>query len=415
MQRLLAFVFFSLMAALGEKSLSEACYAKARRFVSDGPVDVKYYLHTRENGGTPTVLTGNIPNVSDTHYRSDRPTKFIIHGFRSQGDLPWVLEMANALLQAEDLNVFAVDWREGAASVVGVTYIKAKNNCRTVGQIVGEFVTKLGQPPNMTHIIGHSLGAHAAGFAGMTAQSEANLTIARISGLDPAGPLFRGNPPADRLDRSDATFVDVIHTETFILGIKEPVGHVDFYPNEGWLQPGCFLSELSACSHSRAQDFFTESISSECQFLAYRCHSWDTFIRNQQLLCDDCSHIGLNGACSVMGYHSVNYRNYAGDSMYLMTKNADIPPHCRTGRARRDTETEQCVQSLDSDLRQEIRDYVDSIADMKEMGLQEDFCSMYSVMEAGVANITAPVTNCGPEDIPVILEYIAGTLGGAYE
>lgn len=32
-------------------------------------------------------------------------------------------------------------------------------------------------------------------------------------GLDPAGPLFNGRPPEDRLDPGDAQFVDVIHSD----------------------------------------------------------------------------------------------------------------------------------------------------------------------------------------------------------
>ena len=60
-----------------------------------------------------------------------------------------------------------------------------------------------------------------------------------IVGLDPAGPLFASTPPAVRLDPSDATFVDVIHTDAKRWGIEQPCGHIDFYPNGGVNQVGC--------------------------------------------------------------------------------------------------------------------------------------------------------------------------------
>lgn len=59
-------------------------------------------------------------------------------------------------------------------------------------------------------------------------------------GLDPAKPLFNYLPVYKRLDLSDATFVDIIHTCGGIYGIFQPIGDADFYPNGGInIQPGC--------------------------------------------------------------------------------------------------------------------------------------------------------------------------------
>ncbi len=65
------------------------------------------------------------------------------------------------------------------------------------------------------HIIGFSLGAHVSGFAGAELPG-----LSRITGLDPAGPLFESQHPKARLDSTDANFIDVIHSngENLILG-----------------------------------------------------------------------------------------------------------------------------------------------------------------------------------------------------
>jgi pancreatic triacylglycerol lipase len=77
--------------------------------------------------------------------------------------------------------------------------------------------TNYGLDPNDVHLIGHSLGAHTAGYAG----EKLGGNIGRITGLDPAEPYFQGMPSHLRLDYMDAKLVDVIHTDgksIFFLG-----------------------------------------------------------------------------------------------------------------------------------------------------------------------------------------------------
>lgn len=51
--------------------------------------------------------------------------------------------------------------------------------------------------------------------------------------MDPALPLFINAPPSDKLDASDAEFVDVYHSNAFVQGQIERCGTVDFYMNGG--------------------------------------------------------------------------------------------------------------------------------------------------------------------------------------
>jgi len=74
----------------------------------------------------------------------------------------------------------------------------------------------VGLNPKHVHLIGHSLGAHTAGYAGERIEG-----LGRITGLDPAEPYFQGMPSHSRLDPTDAQLVDVIHTDgssIFLLG-----------------------------------------------------------------------------------------------------------------------------------------------------------------------------------------------------
>lgn len=57
---------------------------------------------------------------------------------------------------------------------------------------------------------GISLGAHGAGYAGSVLRIQYNITLGRITGLDPAGPYFTDLPISVRLDPTDAAVVDTV-------------------------------------------------------------------------------------------------------------------------------------------------------------------------------------------------------------
>lgn len=91
--------------------------------------------------------------------------------------------------------------------------------------------------------MGHSLGAHVAGHGGKAVQVLTNgLKVAKVYGLDPAGPGFKDDEET-RLNENDAKVVVVIHTNGGGAGIGEAIGSINFYPNGGLnIQPGCRTS-----------------------------------------------------------------------------------------------------------------------------------------------------------------------------
>ncbi|KAG8228722.1 hypothetical protein J437_LFUL009404 [Ladona fulva] len=269
-------------------------------------INTRFILYTRKNPAEGQVLSAhNDQSIRKSHFDPAKPTKVIIHGFIDTPLSSWVKEMRRELLRAGDWNIFVVDWAGGSLPL----YTQATANTRLVGLELGFFINYLqknfGLEPRNVHMIGHSLGAHTAGYAG-----ERIKGLGRITGLDPAEPYFQGMPPFVRLDPTDADFVDVIHTDgrSILLlgyGMSQPCGHADFYPNNGKEQPGCDLVEataplpltlvkegleeasrvLVACNHIRAIKLFIDSINSMCPYMAHNCDSYEHYLQNLLIVC----------------------------------------------------------------------------------------------------------------------------------
>ncbi|XP_055383739.1 endothelial lipase-like [Condylostylus longicornis] len=218
--------------------------------------------------------------------------KIIIHGWRAHRNHIAVTPIRDAYLLKGHDAVFMADW--GSASAI--LYFDSRYFVKPVGlkiaKMIEKFVRKQKIELSQIHLIGHSLGAHIAGNIGQ----YFNGTIGRITGLDPAGPLFE-DFVKDGLMPKHAKFVDCIHTDAPILGQYLQRGHVDFYPNYGKFgQPGCEFLDLitgTSCSHYRAPLFFAESIELPHNFPAFSCSS-------QNLLTQRCNTAKSNNI-AVMG------------------------------------------------------------------------------------------------------------------
>ncbi|KAL1023096.1 hypothetical protein UPYG_G00036360 [Umbra pygmaea] len=188
------------------------------------------------------VVPGIAESLKECKFKSTSKTFLVIHGWTVSGLFEsWVGKLVSALYEREqDANVIVVDWLYTAQNHYPVVAQKTK----IVGQEIAHFIDWLEEATNIhlknLHLIGYSLGAHVAGFAG----SHTSNKVGRITGLDPAGPDFEGEHAHRRLSPDDAHFVDVLHTFSqgslgLSIGIQQPVGHVDIYPNGGSFQPGC--------------------------------------------------------------------------------------------------------------------------------------------------------------------------------
>ncbi|XP_077270569.1 pancreatic triacylglycerol lipase [Temnothorax americanus] len=245
-----------------------------------------FKLYTRENPfGEEQLFLNNTEVLYASHFNESRPTKFIVHGFSDTGNEGWIRDLIDAYLLYQDVNVIVVGW----GILASEAYPVAAKNTRLVGEYLGQFLDFLNRDSNLeykdVHISGHSLGSCVAGFAGAYHDGR----VGRITGLDPASPLFETISgivdPEYRLDPTDAQFVDVIHTSGPVFGFLAPLGHADFYPNNGKIpQPGCsFMPTITYCSHSRAHQLMTESIGSTVGFKARMCDSWEKY---KEQLCD---------------------------------------------------------------------------------------------------------------------------------
>lgn len=196
-------------------------------------------------------------------------------------DFNWMSDVGLEWAVNFDSNVCLVDWTKYARA----GYFHTVNHYLIpVADFIVQFIRYIEQSSEIRSrdliFAGHSLGAHIAGLVGRQFRGELKMIIA----LDAAGPLFTRpflKDSLDRLDHTDADYVIAIHSCDGLLGVNIPIGHQDFFLNDGrFPQPGCtFQAVISGeendpvrCSHFRAVDYFKSSLTGK-KCIGYQCRS----------------------------------------------------------------------------------------------------------------------------------------------
>ncbi|KAK1806189.1 hypothetical protein P4O66_000081 [Electrophorus voltai] len=227
-------------------------------FIGTSP-DVRLLLYTTTHNFSREPL-----------FNVTQPTNFVIHGYRPTGAPPvWIDHITHLLVAQANMNILVVDWNHGVANL---NYFTTVANTRYTATNITGFIQRMrdeGASLDSIHLIGVSLGAHVAGYIGAMLGGR----VGRITGLDPAGPMFTGVPPEECLNPSDAQFVDVLHTDM------------------NW-------RSYFVCDHQRFGFLYLCALNHTCSIIAY-----SDFLSGQCLQCEAFK----PASCPVLGNGNIHH------------------------------------------------------------------------------------------------------------
>ncbi|KAH8306638.1 hypothetical protein KR044_002637, partial [Drosophila immigrans] len=286
------------------------CFAVDNNYCPNSNITFRLYNSEQRNG---SFIKSD--NLTDFEIDEANPLKVIIHGYNGSFESTPNLELLPQFLKIHNVNVIIVDYSKLAHDPC---YTQSVHNAHLVGRCLGYLLVDiLGNRPRMSeklHLIGYGMGAHVASFAA-NYLTLFYIRVSHITALDPAKALYVTPDLLERLDSSDADFVDVIHTDVLIHGLMQPVGHVDFYPNKGFVQPNCGpIDDLVThkCYHSRSAEYYAESMNISNVFWGFKCKDLYAFIVGECIPNDNMEQLGY-------------YTSKSARGSYFLTTNQEPP------------------------------------------------------------------------------------------
>lgn len=249
----------------------------------------RFYLYTRKNPANGQELcVGDVRRLRRSHFDPNRRTIFLVNGWLDNRFFAkWVRDSISLLLIRADYNVIYVGWRSINELFVAAMLIQRySENLSHFIDFLKVRILEFKRFPTFfcrkhtrfranRSIVSGTVWAHSTVHSLVITPILEGLQVSFLKKhkhkpyflftvLD-AGPrpYFEPKPYNKRINRYQAGFVDVIHSDfhpKFSLGLTIPLGDIDFYPNGGTMQTGCMRDKWYKGVQSYREDGLIGSI-----------------------------------------------------------------------------------------------------------------------------------------------------------
>merc|ERR1712198_236218 len=309
-------------------------------------------FHGQHDAGEPLSFDGQkITLPMDPQFNPSKPVKVVIHGWgqanldgngdviADNDDYP---HSFNQLYKSNgmDYTVLGVHWVPRDGWLEHLQTESSADAANTLGLLMRTLYNDFNIDTSQVHVIGFSMGTVVTSKTAKFIQQLGLPRFGRLTLLDPC-PFHQ----ASVISKTDAKFVEAIHTSSQDICSETPLAHVDYYPNGGDAQPcgsdscGCpdgslvcgtcfhgtarcvnFLGPDWVTNHMRAVELYRESIGRPSAFLSWRCSgTYEDFVAGDRVCIKNDQQQEVP-----MGEHSMD-QGRPVDGLYFLTTSGESP------------------------------------------------------------------------------------------